>query len=62
MLPVLQADGELKTCGKFPRDSLEAWELDPQTLSVPSNQLKLEVLCFTGHGAAAAVARALGPF
>ena len=62
MLSVLQADGGLKICGDLPQSPLEVWELNPQFLLVPSNQLKFELLCFTGHGVAAAVAITLGPF
>ena len=32
----------LKICGKFPRNQLEAWELDPELLKVPSNQACLK--------------------
>ena len=32
---------ELKTCGYFPRIQLEAWELDPEPLTVLFNQKNL---------------------
>ena len=46
----------------FPRALLEVLGLDPDPLKVPFNQLKFELLGFTGPGAAAAVAIALEHF
>ena len=46
------ADGELKNCGDLPQSSLGARNWTQNLSLVLSNQLKLEALCFTGHGVA----------
>ena len=52
MLPVLKPTAELKICGDLPQSSVRGLELDPNPLSVPSNQLKFKSPGFTGHGVA----------
>ena len=52
MLPVLKPTAELKTCGDLPQSSVRGLELDPNPLSVPSNQLNFKSPGFTGPGVA----------
>ena len=52
MLPVFKPTAKLKICGDLPQSLVRGLELDPESLLVPSNQLKLESFCFTGHGVA----------